>query len=187
MVEVCDLGLSCVTIPGQAATCRRVYEDTLSIRNDARLEEFLLDDYDVVGGSVVVSQGKFESTRPVITNKLEGLLYITKDLNWDNADAEAEVLEDLVAVEGNLVVSNTSSTDLSELPSLFYIGGALSIANNEFLTSLSGLSSLVTVNGNLDVYNNSQLAQCDVDAFNDAITPASCNQCNGNREETCTP
>ena len=190
MVEVCDLGLSCVTVPGQAATCRRVCKDNFAIRNDVELEEFLLYDCDVVDGflGVGVSKlGKSEFVRAVITKKLEGLLYVTEGLDWVNADTEAEVLEDLVAVEGNLDVYSTTSTDLSELSSLFYIGGELSIYDNEFLTSLSGLSSLVTVNGELNVNNNSQLAQCDVDAFDTAITSASCNECSGNMVDVCTP
>ena len=74
--------------------------------------------------------------------------------------ADVTDLAGVQCIPGNLTVSAATITDLTGLESLKYVGGNLSILNNNgttTLTSLAGLTALVQVGGALDIEGNTQL------------------------------
>ena len=58
------------------------------------------------------------------------------------------------------------------------IGGDLVIFNNDSLRTLNGFEP-TDVDGSLQIHENALVAQCEVDALDDALT-ASCAACSGN-------
>ena len=65
-------------------------------------------------------------------------------------------------VTGNLLISNSTITNLAGLSELTSVGGSLDIRDNAQLANVDGLSALISVGGNfLQVFNNAQLANVD--------------------------
>ena len=65
-------------------------------------------------------------------------------------------------VTGNLLISNSTITNLAGLSELTSVGGSLDIRDNAQLANVDGLSALISVGGNfLQIFNNNQLTNVD--------------------------
>lgn len=70
------------------------------------------------------------------------------------SQADLQVLETCTVITGNLVLQDTTITDLAPLANLTNIGGSLILNNNDSLTSLAGLDNLTNVGGSVDIDDN---------------------------------
>lgn len=85
---------------------------------------------------------------------IEGDLVVT-----GRTQSDLKRLEGLVEVTGSLLVQNNPGlVELSSLPALRRIGGSLAIAHNEALTAVRGLPALEELSGELYVGDNPRLA-----------------------------
>jgi hypothetical protein len=75
--------------------------------------------------------------------------------------AQLEELADVNVFQGDLLIGNTSITNVDQLACLEVVTGQLSIQDNHALTNLDGLARLTEVGWGVSIYQNVQLSQLD--------------------------
>ncbi len=78
------------------------------------------------------------------------------DYTIENTD-DIAALSGYTEVNGNLIISNTTLTNLNGLEKLTIVNGHLRIKDNDVLNSLNGLESLISVGEGLYIYGNDAL------------------------------
>ena len=85
-------------------------------------------------------------------------------------------------ITGDLIINNSSLTDLNGLQCLYEIGGDLIIQNNNNLYDLTGLEQLYTIGGNLNVTDNSELCTSDADDLEEQVDVGGTTDISGNKD-----
>jgi hypothetical protein len=82
------------------------------------------------------------------------LEHITGDLSFHNNEMKKIEFEKLHTIDGTVVVANNEMLSETSFPTLYFIGGALSIGNNFALQSIDGFPALNEIGGVADFAGN---------------------------------
>jgi hypothetical protein len=150
----------CATRPEVEAACVPILCPTgpLTLNN-----QFQIDDFPTNYPGCTVMPYSITIQGPDVTN-LDGLSQLVEiegnlDINNTTSLANLSGLDNLTSVGGRVwVISNSSLTALTGLNSLTSIGTQLFIANNGALTNMTALTGISAVSNNVAIYGNSSLA-----------------------------
>ncbi|KAI8886098.1 hypothetical protein K501DRAFT_293069 [Backusella circina FSU 941] len=82
--------------------------------------------------------------------QMPSLEHITGDISFHNNEMKKVNFEKLHTIDGTVVIANNELLSETSFPTLYYIGGALSIGNNFALQSIAGFPVLSTIGGVAD-------------------------------------